>query len=94
LGSKIELLKKSYELLLRGEDILKSNFDYESNIVESFIDEIDEIITIKDNLGSYIQYDICDCYTALIKITKIYNNDEIHNICKELKKISLYAELI
>ncbi|MGL5755637.1 MAG: hypothetical protein ACRCYC_09960 [Paraclostridium sp.] len=94
MGNKIEILQESYKLLLKAEDELKNNFDYESNIKNSFLDKENEVIVIEDKLGSYIQYDVCDCYTALIKIRKLYNNFEIHRISNKLKKISIEVDMI
>ena len=94
MGNKLELLKESYELLLEVDEILKENFDYEIDIKDGFLDEENEIITIKDDFGSYIQYDVYDCYTALIKVSKLYNDTKIHNIWKRLKRISIEAEII
>ena len=94
MGNKLELLKESYELLLEVDEILKENFDYKIDIKDGFLDEENEIITIKDDFGSYIQYDVYDCYTALIKVSKLYNETKIHNIWKRLKRISIEAEII
>ena len=94
MGNKLELLKESYELLLEVDEILKGDFDYEIDIKNGFLDEENEIITIKDDFGSYIQYDVYDCYTALIKVSKLYSNAELHKICKRLKEISIKAEMI
>lgn len=94
MGNKIEILQESYNLLLKAEDTLKNNFDYEPSIKNSFLDKENEVIVIEDNLGSYIQYDVCDCYTALIKIKKLYNDSEIHSISNKLKKISIEADLM
>ena len=49
--------------------------------------------TTKDTFGKYIQYDISDCYTPLIKSLKTYRCKEISDIYKELKKISIEAEI-
>lgn len=90
----MELLKASYELLLKADEILKVNFDHESIMNNSSIDEENELILVKDSLDNYIQYDICDCYTLLIKVLKIYRCEQISDIYKFLKKISLEAESI
>ncbi len=94
MGNNIELLKEAYKLLLEGYEILKEYFDYEVDIKDRFVDEENEIIIIKDNLGKCIQYDVYDCYTALIKVSKLYSNIKLHNICKRLKEISIKAEMI
>lgn len=94
MGNNIKVLNESYQLLLKAEDMLKSNFDYESNIKNTFLDEENELIVLEDNLGRYIQYDVYDCYTALIKVSKLYSNAELHKICKRLKEISIKAEMI
>ncbi|MBN8046759.1 hypothetical protein K1514_15265 [Paraclostridium bifermentans] len=93
MGNKMELLKSSYELLLEADEVLRSNFDYESILENSFIDEDQEVIFTKDTFGKYIQYDISDCYTPLIKALKTYRCKEISDIYKELKKISIEAEI-
>ncbi len=62
----MELLKSSYELLLEADEVLRSNFDYESILENSFIDEDQEVIFTIDTFGKYIHYDISDCYNPLI----------------------------
>lgn len=93
MGNKVELLKSSYELLLEANNILKSNFDYDGILKKGFIDEENELIFVKDSFDKYIQYDISDCYTILIKVMKIYRSKELSNIYKELKRISLEPEI-
>ena len=93
MGKKLELLKQSFDLLVLSERILEEKFEYKSNIKNYFIDEEEELIFAKDNFGNYIQYDISDCYTPLIKPLKTYRCKEISDIYKELKKISIEAEI-
>lgn len=92
MGKKLELLKESFDLLVLGEQILKEEFDYKANIKNYSMNEEEEIIIEEDLVGNEIQYDICDSYTALIKKVKIYDCEEIQDIFKKLKKISLKAE--
>ena len=94
MGNRIEFLKISYELLMEASNILKNNLNNNYFLAEIFINEKEELIYIKNKFGKYIQYEICDCYTSLIKVLKIYRNKEIYNIYKELKCISKEAELL
>lgn len=93
MGNKFVALKESYQLLIESDKILKSKLDYEGFIKKISIDQKNEVILIEDRLGSIIQYDVCDCYTALIKIIKVYKDENINKIYKNLKDISLRLEI-
>lgn len=92
MGERIDLLKESYNLLLKLESKLKEFEDYESKINKILIDEINEYIIIEDNFGCKIHYELCDCYTSMIKVIKKYKDIEISRYYERLKRISLKAE--
>ncbi len=93
MGNKFVALKESYQLLIESDKILKSRLDYDGFIKNISIDQENKVILVEDKLGSIIQYDECDCYTALIKIIKRYKDDNISKIYKNLKDISLKVEM-
>lgn len=94
MEERVELLKESYSLLLKIESKLNEFEDYESKTNKILIDEINEYIIIEDVFGSKIYYELCDCYTAIIKIIKKYKNKDIDKYYEQLKKISLKAEIL
>lgn len=94
VGEKMDLLKESYNLLLKMEAKLNEFEDYDSQIDKILIDEINEYIIIKDIFGNKIYYELCDCYTSMIKIIKRYKDAEINRNYERLKKISLKAEVL
>lgn len=94
MGEIKVLLEEVQRLIIETEDILKNEFDYESEMRGISIDDKSGIIVIEDKSGKVFQYDICDSYTSLIKLIKSYNNEKIVHNYKKLKEISLKAELV
>lgn len=86
MGERIDLLKESYNLLLKIESRLKEFDDYESETNKIFIDEINEYIIVEDIFGGKMHYELCDCYTSMIKVIKKYKDVEISKYYERLKK--------
>ncbi|MGL5748915.1 MAG: hypothetical protein ACRCXT_00190 [Paraclostridium sp.] len=93
MGEINRLLEEIKKILTETEFVLKEEFDYESNIKEISINYNEESIVIEECQGKCFYYDICDAYTSLIKLVKLYNNDKLIENYKRLKEISVQADL-
>lgn len=93
MGEIKTLLEEAKNLITETENILRNEFDYESDIKNISIDNQNEIIIIEDKVGKCFQHDVYDSYTSLIKIIKNYSDEKIIKNYKRLKEISQQAEL-
>lgn len=93
MGDIKALLEEAQKLIIETENILKDEFDYDSEVEKISIDNQTEVIIVEDKTGKCFQYDVCDSYTSLIKVIKNYKNEAIITNYKRLKEISIQAEL-
>lgn len=93
MGDVKALLEEVQKLIIETENILKDEFDYDSEVQNISIDNQSEVIMIEDKSGKIFQYNVCDSYTSLIKVIRNYKNEKIIKNYKRLKEISIQAEL-